>query len=245
MSGKSPFEVRTALRFLRALAKNNDRAWFAQHRAVYDAEIKPQFEDFVTALLIAGAAFDERLAYVDPRACIFRLHRDIRFSKDKTPFKTWISAWLSPYGKHGSHPGFYVGIEAGGESIISAGVYTPERPVLAAIRRSLARDSRDFDRIVADRKLAPYQLKLDEMRTMPPGYQRDHPRAALIRARYYLLQRQFSDAELGRGNAFTIYRNAMRDCAPLVRWLWRYADDPTDDPRDVDTFPGSVLCSTR
>ena len=96
---KQPFDTARALRWLRGLKKNNDRTWFAAHRDVYDEHVRPEWEDLVTGLIFSAVRFDERFAGADPRRCLFRLARDIRFSNDKTPFKTRVSAWLSPFGK--------------------------------------------------------------------------------------------------------------------------------------------------
>ena len=215
-----PFDAAQALRWLRALARNNDRAWFAEHRAAYDEVIKPEWHDLVAGLLIAAAAAsDARFAYVDPRACLFRLARDIRFSRDKTPFKTSVSAWLSPFGKNGMHPGFYVQI-APGRCLFAAGVYTPEKTALDALRRRIAADARPFDRIVRAKKLAPYlPLDTDPLTRIPRGFPKEHPRAELLRARRFLVRRTYAETEIARAGAFATFRRAIRDCAPFVRYL--------------------------
>jgi len=214
-----PFDAARALRWLRQLKKNNDRAWFAAHRSVYDEHLKPEWEDLVTALLVSAVRFDERLAYVDPRSCLFRLARDIRFSNDKTPFKTRLSAWLSPFGKSGANAGFYVSISPG-DSRFSAGIYTPEKPVLEALRRRMAADPRPFDRILRAKALAPYlPLRTDALVRMPRGFPKEHPRGELIRARHYLVGRTYGDAEIARAGAFATFRAAIRDCAAFVRYI--------------------------
>jgi uncharacterized protein (TIGR02453 family) len=214
-----PIDAARALRWLRQLKKNNDRAWFTAHREMYDEQIKPEWEDLVTALLVSAVRFDERLAYVDPRRCLFRLARDIRFSNDKTPFKTHVSAWLSPFGKSGANAGFYVSISPG-DSHFSAGIYTPEKPALEALRRRMAADPRPFDRILKAKALATYlPLRTDGLTRMPRGFPKEHPRGELIRARNYLVRRAYSDAEIARKGAFATFRDAIRDCAPFVRYI--------------------------
>jgi uncharacterized protein (TIGR02453 family) len=214
-----PFDAARALRWLRQLNKNNDRVWYAAHRATYDEAIRPEWEDLVTALLVSAVRFDERLAYVDPRRCLFRLARDIRFSNDKTPFKTHVSAWLSPFGKSGANAGFYVSVSPG-DSHFSAGIYTPEKPALEALRRRMASDPRPFDRILRSKALAPYlPLRTDGLTRMPRGFPKEHPRGELIRARNYLVRRAYSDAEIARKGAFATFREAIRDCAPFVRYI--------------------------
>jgi len=220
MTARGPLEISGAFRFLRELRKNNDRAWFEQHRETYATTVKAGFEDFVAGLLIAATRFDPRYAYVEPRSCIFRIYRDIRFSKDKTPYKTRLSAFISPRGWRGTTPGFYVAFEPGGESMLAAGIYTPEKSVLADLRRRLEAGDPAFERLMRRKSFAPYlPLDTDPLARMPPGFSREHPRGELLRARRYMVRRTFRDAELTRGNAFALYRAAMRDTAPFVGWL--------------------------
>jgi uncharacterized protein (TIGR02453 family) len=219
MSGEV-IDVARTLRFLRALRKNNDRAWFAEHRAVYDDHIAPEWRDLVSGLLAAAVPLDERFAYVDPKACLFRLHRDTRFSADKTPYKTGISALLSPFGKSGANAGYYVALEPG-ESMFAAGIYTPTDEALAALRRHFAEaDVRPFEALFRAKKIAPYlPLQTNSLSRSPRGFPKEHPHVALIRARHFMIRREYSDAEITQAGAFTTFRNAMRDCAPFVAYL--------------------------
>jgi uncharacterized protein (TIGR02453 family) len=214
-----PFDAARALRWLRKLKKNNDRAWYAENSAEYNDVIKPHWEDLIAGLLISAVPVDERFAYVDPRACLFRLARDIRFSKDKTPFKTSVSAWMSPFGKHGSNAGYYVRV-APGNCVFGAGIYVPERPVLEALRRRMAVEPKPIDTILRAKKLQPYlPLNTDPLIRIPRGYPKDHPRGGLIRARNYLVRRVYTDAEIARDGAFATFKAAIRDCAPFVRYI--------------------------
>jgi uncharacterized protein (TIGR02453 family) len=219
---RETIDVARTLRFLRQLEKHNDRPWFAAHRDVWDEHVKPEWEDTVAALLATATAFDERFAYVDPRTCLFRLYRDTRFSKDKTPYKTWISAWMSPFGKHGSNPGFYVQLSPG-ECMVSAGIWDPTKEALHALRRHFADASlRDFDKMLSSKRLAAYlPLRTDPLRVTPRGFPKDHPRRDLIRARRCTVRRIIPDAALGKAGAFTTFRAAMRDLAPFVAYLER------------------------
>jgi uncharacterized protein (TIGR02453 family) len=165
-------------------------------------------------------SFDERFAHIEPRRCIFRIHRDVRFAKEKSPYKSRLSAFLSPRGWRGTTPGFYVAIEPGGESMFAAGIYTPEKHVLADLRRRFAAGDAAFDRILRKRAFAPYlPLDTDPLVRIPAGFERDHPRGELVRARRCMVRRAFADSELMRGDAFGAYRAAMRDTAGFVGWL--------------------------
>jgi uncharacterized protein (TIGR02453 family) len=220
MTASQPLDIAAAFRFLRALNKNNDRAWFEEHREPYDTVLRPGFEDFVAGLLIAAAKFDAGFAHVEPRRCIFRIHRDIRFSNDKTPYKPRLSAFLSPRGWRGSTPGFYVALEPGGESMLAAGIHVPEKPVLTDLRRRFAAGDAALDRLMRSKRFAAYlPIATDPLVRMPLGYDRDHPRGEFIRARRYMVSRAFADPELSRGDAFGLFRTAIRDTAPFVRWI--------------------------
>lgn len=186
------------------------------------------FEDLVTMLLLAGGRADERLRHVDPRACLFRLANDTRFHTGKQPYKTWLSAWLSPGGKNGAFAGYYVHVAPGG-SHFSAGVYVPEKPALHALRSVFALDgaeARRFDRVLAANALRPYlPLETEPLRVTPRGFPKHHRRLPLIRARNYLLRRDVADEELRARGPFAVFRDAIRATAPFVRWLDEHAGD--------------------
>jgi uncharacterized protein (TIGR02453 family) len=239
MKSENPLDVRTALRFLRGLRDNNDRAWFAANRGVYDDTIKPQWEAFVAGLLIRGGSFDERLHYVDPRRCIFRIHRDTRFSNDKSPYKPHLSAFLSPRGWRGITPGFYVQLSPGGETRFAAGIYVPEKPVLLAIRERLAEGDPEFARILKSKRLAPYlPVDTDPLKMMPRGYDRDHPQAPLIRARRFMVRATYTDKIAQDGDFFALVRAGMRDTAPFVAWLDRFVTQPAAFESGVEEHAG-------
>ena len=221
-----PLDVARTFRFLRGLKRNNDRTWFHAHRADWDGHVRHAWEDLVTMLLLAGARFDDRLAHVDPRACLFRLANDTRFHTGRDPYKTWLSAWLSPGGKNGAYAGYYLHV-APGSVHFSAGVYVPEKPALHALRSTFADDGADaraFDRILRGAAIRPYlPLETEPLRVTPRGSPKTHPRLPLIRARNYLVRRDVSDAEFSERGARAVFHDAMRATAPFVRWLDTHA----------------------
>ncbi|HYW52383.1 MAG TPA: DUF2461 domain-containing protein [Candidatus Elarobacter sp.] len=232
MKKSDPLDLAVAFRFLRGLKRNNDRAWFHANRAAWDEHVRHGLEDLVTMLLLAGARADDRLAHVDPRACLFRIANDTRFHKQKDPYKTWLSAWMSPGGKNGAYPGYYVHL-APGASHVSAGVWVPEKPALHALRTAFAEDgraARELDRILARRALAPYlPLETHSLRVTPRGFPKSHPRLRLIRARNYMLERAVTDRELLGGGAFAVFRDFIETTAPFVRWLDAHAVPAEED----------------
>jgi uncharacterized protein (TIGR02453 family) len=224
--GSDPLDLSIAFRFLRGLKKNNGRAWFHANREAWDERVRHGFEDLVTMLLLAGAHADDRLAHVDPRACLFRIANDTRFHKQKDPYKTWLSAWMSPGGKDGAFAGYYVHL-APGDSHFSAGIYVPVKPALHALRTAFADDGADaraFDRILATKGMRPYlPLDTEPLRITPRGFPKQHRRLPLIRARNYLVRRDVTDRELRDRGAFTVFRDAIRATASFVRWIDAHA----------------------
>jgi uncharacterized protein (TIGR02453 family) len=121
--------------------------------------------------------------------------------------------------------------------MFAAGIYVPEKPHLAAIRAALAEGDRDFDKLLKSKKLAPYlPLDTDPLVRVPRGYEKDHPRAELLRARRFMVRQSFSDKELRDGDAFAMFRKAIHDTAPLVAWLDQFvsAPPPLDDGWDEE-----------
>lgn len=247
-----PLDVGVAFRFLRGLKRNNDRTWFHANRAAWDTAVRHGFEELVTLLLLDAARDDDRLRHADPRACLFRLANDTRFHAGKAPYKTWLSAWISPGGKNGAFAGYYVHL-APGESEFSAGIYVPEKPALRVLRSVFAEDggeARRFDRILHANALRPYlPLETAPLRVTPRGFPKAHRRLGLIRARNYLVRRDVSDGELRARGPFAVFRDAIRDCAPFVRWLDEHArageartvdDDPDADPSGEAVYAGAA-----
>ncbi len=140
--------------FLKAIAKNNNRQWFEKSKPKY-LEAKTLFDDFVEALHKELLKFDESLAGLNPRKLAFRIYRDVRFSKDKRPYKVNMGAGLSAHGKMEQEPGYYIHIEPG-KSFIAGGFYMPNPENLAKIRQEIDYNTKDFLKILNDKKFKKY-----------------------------------------------------------------------------------------
>lgn len=171
--------------FLTRLAENNDRPWFAANRAEFDA-LRAQWIDSVQRIVNALAVDDPSLRGVRATDCVYRIYRDTRFSHDKSPFKTYFSALISPTGRHCDRACYYVhvGVE---ECAVYGGVWSPEAPVLKKLRRAIVDNIEEFREITETpeiKALYPgwYGRKL---KTAPKGYDRDHPDIDLLRLTEY------------------------------------------------------------
>lgn len=135
--------------FFKSLASNNHKEWFDANRKQYESAVKLPFEQLCNAILIEMSKNDKSYSLQQPKDVIYRINRDIRFSKDKTPYKLNRSALFSPGGKKDMNPGgFYLELGPGGNHYY-AGVYMPERPELAKIRRHMANHLDGFQKLIS------------------------------------------------------------------------------------------------
>lgn len=178
--------------FLRALKKHNDREWFTPRKAEFEAAVKQPMIELVGAIHREMMRFAPQ--YVgEPAKCVYRIYRDTRFSKDKTPYKTFASALLlrSGFDRHAGSAGIYFSVSPA-EIEVAGGVYMPDRDVLLALREYIAENHRQFRATFA----APKVKKLfgdlwgDSVSRVPKGFDAEHPAADLIRRKHYVLSAQ-------------------------------------------------------
>jgi uncharacterized protein (TIGR02453 family) len=174
-----------AFTFLRGLARNNRREWFEAHRAAYETELRAPKRAFVDELdAVLGEIAPEFRG--DPKKSVFRIHRDVRFSADKSPYKTHVACWLfhadagSGVGQeaHGG-AGFYVHVEPGA-CMVGGGIWMPPKGALDPIRAAIAAKPKAFDTLMGDRALVRRfgTLSTESVLTrVPRGYAPDHPAA--------------------------------------------------------------------
>ena len=170
-----------ALRFLRGLKRNNDREWFAARKDIYERELKAPMLALVAEINDAMIDFAPDNVR-PPQKAIMRIYRDIRFSKDKRPYKIHQAAWWARHGlEKTSGGGFYFDV-SGTEVTIAAGVFMPEREQLLAIRRHLLEHHAELRRLLAAKKLKAAMQPIDrESLIRPPkGFPADHPAMDLL-----------------------------------------------------------------
>lgn len=217
-----------ALGFLRSLTRNNDRDWFAKHRDTYEAELRAPLAALVEEMDVRFADMAPEIIG-DPKRSLFRIHRDVRFSSDKSPYKTNVAAWfhhvdagrgVGTAAPHGG-AGFYFHVEAERASI-GGGIWMPPRPTLRRIREVIDDDPRPLMKILRDatvrRKFGG--LAEENMLTrMPRGYVEDHPAAALLRHQSYTLGRELTQKEVLSAKLPDLLAREYEQLLPLVRWL--------------------------
>jgi len=209
-----------ALKFLRGLKRNNDRAWFDKHKPVYEAALKTPLFAVIEAVNAQLADFAPE--HVRPAQKIaMRIYRDIRFSNDKTPYKTHVSAWWARSGlEKTSGGGFYFQLDAQ-QILIAAGVYMPEREQLLAIRAHLAEHHAEYRKLIAAKKLKA-TMELFDGRSMtrgPKGYPADHPAMDLLMQRQWGVSTTLPAEEALQPTLVKRIAGCFKLAAPLVAFL--------------------------
>jgi uncharacterized protein (TIGR02453 family) len=192
-------DLSLAINFLKSLSKNNNREWFEKNKSKY-LEAKATFEDAVASLLNEFIKFDDRLGGLDPKKLPFRIYRDVRFSKDKSPYKNNMGAGFSPNGKLIQEPGYYFHLEPGNKSMIAGGIYMPDATNLSKIRQEIDYNADVLKKIVNDKKFKTNFedfSQSDKLKTMPKGYPKDHPHGEWLKLKSFIVIHTFTDKEVG------------------------------------------------
>jgi len=192
MKGSFPGFPKEGMSFLRSLKKNNDREWFAPRKSTFEATVRQPMIDLVSAIHREMLRFAPQ--YVgEPAKCVYRIYRDTRFSKDKTPYKTYASALLlrNGFDKYAGCAAYYFAVSP--ENIeVAGGVYTPDRDVLLAVRQYIAENHKQFRATFGSPKVKKLlgELQGDSLSRVPKGFDPEHPAAELFKRKHYLLDTQ-------------------------------------------------------
>jgi uncharacterized protein (TIGR02453 family) len=219
------------LDFLAELKANNNREWFEANRPRYE-QASADFFDTVAQFIQSLASFDSDIAEVmpDPKSCIMRIYRDVRFSKDKTPYKTGLFAYVSKGGRKGPLAGYYLHLEPG-NSFAGGGLYMPEAPVLARTREAIETGFDEWDAIVtAPELLAAFPdgvLPSGALKRAPKGYDETSPAIEWLRYKGYYTQRFFEDGEVLDERFVEQLGNCCRAVMPMVAFLNKAIESDT------------------
>jgi uncharacterized protein (TIGR02453 family) len=212
---------KSTLDFLSDLKLNNDRDWFHENRMRYEAA-KTNFEAFVQAVIGAVTGFDPILKGLEAKSCIFRINRDIRFSHDKSVYKTNFGAFIVRGGKKNSDrfPGYYFHVDPEG-SFVAGGAYIPPAPWLNSIREKIDENGDELARIIRHSDFVRYfgQLEGDTVKTTPKGYARDHPHIELLKHKSFLAEMAIPRRIITSEECFDLVISAFRAMKPLNDFL--------------------------
>lgn len=177
------------IEFYRELRINNNKEWFDRNRDRYE-EVKKDSQRLVNELLLNMSRFDPALEYLQAKDCIFRINRDIRFSKDKTPYKTHLGIFITPFGKKSGYAGYYVHLDEKEGSFAGGGIYMPDGDILKKIRKEISAFYEDLEKIVNSDSFKKTfgGLDIDNkiMLVRPPkGYNMDDPAIEFLKLRSF------------------------------------------------------------
>ena len=185
------------IQFLKDLKENNYKEWFHENKPRYQ-KVKKEFEEFVNTLIIETATFDKNVTNLEPKKCIFRINRDIRFSKDKSPYKTNFGGFLVKGGRNAGYAGYYVHIEPG-NSFIGGGIYMPPADKLKAVRTDIYENSEEFKAILNHKDFKKHFKGLDDhgsLKTAPKGFPKDFPDIDLLKHKHFVVGKSVDDSIL-------------------------------------------------
>ncbi|WP_293777645.1 DUF2461 domain-containing protein [uncultured Oxalicibacterium sp.] len=216
--------VRDLTGFLSELSENNNRAWFVMNKPRYDI-LRAEFLQLVIRLIANISRFDPAIADINPKKALFRINRDLRFAKDKAPYKTTFSAALNASGlkkpSQGGGPSYYFHIDAQGKLLIAAGEWMPPADRLRAIRQHVVDDPNGFTKVLKNKKLAQTfgDLQAEGKLIRPPkGFDADGPYADYLKLKSFIVWIEIDvikDGEALEQKLLTTFKDAW----PLIVWL--------------------------
>jgi uncharacterized protein (TIGR02453 family) len=207
------------IQFLQDLTENNTREWFQENKTRYDESRKKAL--FLTEVVINEIRkFDPEVPLLDPKDCLFRIFRDVRFSHDKRPYKTNFGSFMAKGGRKSVYSGYYFHIDPTG-SFAGGGIYMPEAGPLKAIREYIAEHGEEFLSLINDKnfkKIYPEMMD-DKLKTAPKGFSPDHEFIDLLRYKSFAFMRPFDLSEVLAGNYIEKLVDSFKILHPVNRFL--------------------------
>jgi uncharacterized protein (TIGR02453 family) len=213
----------STLHFLRNLSKNNNKNWFDENRSAYETA-KSNFGHLVGELIHKIGAFDEPIGHLKTSDCTFRINRDVRFSKDKRPYKSNLAASFSAGGKKALVAGYYFHLEPG-QSFAGGGYYTPMPPELAKIRQEIDYNFEEWKQIISNKsfkKRFPGSLESEGSLVRPPkGYDEENPAIRFLKMKSFIVTHPFTDIEIAGKRVVQEITETFKAMKPMIDFLNR------------------------
>ena len=214
-------------RFLKDLRSNNNREWFLDNKSRYELA-KQEFELFVDEVIRKIAKFDASIAHHKAKDCVFRIYRDVRFSKDKSPYKSHFGAHITAAAKKSeihTRAGYYLHLEPGA-SMLAGGAYMPEGQWLKAIRQEIAFNGKEFKKIIGSASFKKYfgAIEGEKLKNPPREYAADHPDIELLKHKSFLASHNFGDKTAQAGDFAAYCGSVFKALYPFDNFLNRASD---------------------
>jgi uncharacterized protein (TIGR02453 family) len=229
--------------FLSELALHNEKPWFEEHRAAYE-QLRGAWLVFVGEVIADIAPFDPSVDIVSPKATQFRINRDVRFSKDKRPYKTTFSAAICPQGRSSGLPAYYFQVNEAGVLMIAGGVYMPEPTILGQIRQHIAEHPERLAAVLADPAFAATFGTIDgeRLKRPPQGYDETTPGIEYIKLKSFTVGYEPQDWLMRCDHLADEIVAGFRAMYPLIRWLREALAGSRDlgylSPQEIDRLAG-------
>jgi len=219
---------KSTLTFLKNLSKNNNKSWFDAHREAYD-QSKADFESFVKRFSQSYHLIDSDIEIMDAKKYIFRINRDIRFSKDKTPYKNNFGASFSKGGKKSVFADYYMHIEPG-KSFIGGGLWMPEPSALKKVRQELDYCWEEFNAIVTKPAFRKhfgelYRGEGMQLSKIPHGYEKDNPASSFLRLKHFVAMHPVKDEDITSPTFLKKTTTTFKTLLPMIRFLNRAVEE--------------------
>lgn len=212
------------LKFLTQLKKNNNKPWFDAHRAQYEAA-KIDFSNFIQLVIEALQKTDTTITGLMSKDCLFRINRDVRFSKDKTPYKAHFGASIKRGGRKSAFAGYYFHLEPG-QSFIGGGMWMPEAPALKNMRQEIDYNWEEFQSIIGEKNFKKvygdiYKGTDVSLSTMPKGYEKENPAADYLKLKSFIAETKITDEELTKATLHKKTVTAFEALQPFLNLINR------------------------
>jgi len=211
----------STIKFLKELKKNNNKTWFEANRKNYETA-KADYMSLVDAIIAAIAKFDEPIGSLKAKDCMFRINRDVRFSKDKSPYKSNMGAFIKPGGKKVNAPGYYFHCEPG-QSFAAGGLYMPGPLELSKVRQEIDYNFDEWGKIIINKPFKKYFTDgvdgIDVLSRPPKGYSEDNPAIAYLKMKSFIVSRPLNDADLAGKNLVKEIAKTFEAMKPMIDFL--------------------------
>lgn len=214
--------MKSILPFLKKLKQNNNKAWFDANRPAYEAA-KKEWVAFVEVIIAALAKKDPTLISLKPKDCIFRINRDVRFSNDKSPYKSNFGAFICKGGKKSQMAGYYVHLEPG-NSFVGGGLWMPMPPQLTKLRQEIDYNFPAFKKIIQSANFKKTYGSLDmgkdvSLSRLPKGYETDNPAADFLKLKSFVATKALTDTDVKEDDFKKTILSAFVALQPLIYFI--------------------------
>jgi uncharacterized protein (TIGR02453 family) len=212
----------STLKFLKDLKKNNNKPWFDAHRKEYDSA-KNDFTVFIQSVIDKHSKSDPTIKSITAKECLFRINRDVRFSKDKSPYKTNMGAYINRGGKKSLFGGYYFHCEPG-QAFVGGGLWMPMPPELNKVRQEIDYNLDKFKKILTSKKFRSVYKDLSRdpeyvLSRVPKGYEADNPAAEYLKMKSFVALTSLKDSDLTSKDLLKKTTAAFEALQPLIEFI--------------------------